>query len=79
MPLGRDWGHNGAMAAHPSPTTLHLHLHPVHAHHRGSWTAVVVTLVALVFVIAMVALSWEGAGLSPDQVPQPRNLTTFAP
>ncbi|TPG12537.1 hypothetical protein [Pedococcus bigeumensis] len=67
------------MATHPSPTTLHLHLHPVHAPHSGPWTAVVMTIVALAFVIAVVALSGGGEGLSPDQLPQPRNLTTFAP
>ena len=68
--------HNGDMAAHPSPLTVHLHLHALHARARLSWLATVAVVVVLLVVLA-VLLTGDGRILSPDQLPQPRHLTSL--
>jgi hypothetical protein len=67
------------MAAHPSPQTVHLHLHAVHAPARLSWLATVAVVVAVVLVLLAVVLTGDGTILSPDQLPQPRHLTSLVP
>jgi hypothetical protein len=65
------------MAAHAAPTTVHLHLHAVHPPARLSWLVVVLAAAALALVLLAVVMTGDGTLLSPDQLPQPRSLTSF--
>jgi hypothetical protein len=64
------------MASHPGPVTLHLHVHPVHLPHQVPRLALVVALTVLALVLVLVIVS-GGAIMAPDQLPNPRNLTTL--
>lgn len=65
------------MASHPGPVTLHLHVHPVHLPHQVPRLALAVALTLLALILLLVTVSGGGAILAPDQLPNPRNLTTL--
>lgn len=65
------------MASHPGPVTLHLHVHTVHLPHQVAPLLLVAVVTVLAVVLVLVTVAGGGAILAPDQLPNPRNLTTL--
>ena len=64
------------MASHPGPVTVQLLVHTVHLPHQGPPLALVAAVTFLAVVLVLLTVSGGGT-MSPDQLPNPRNLTTL--